>query len=94
MNNENKHHRMDHMECPVCGSSLNATREANGTDDKPSENDISVCEFCTAVMVFDKNIKPRIITDQEFQMIKKINPDLFNELNKIIEIISNKKKLK
>lgn len=83
-------HRVSHVECPVCGSGLNAARSVDTDEGEPRENDLSICGYCSAVMVFDKDIKTRIITDYEWEALKKQAPDLYNELNKAIQLIQNK----
>jgi hypothetical protein len=88
MSKENKHKVAD-VECPVCGTTLNRARGTTNTEEAPRENDISVCAYCTAVMVFDSDLKTRVITDQEFTAIKQQAPDLYDELNSAIKLIQN-----
>ena len=90
MSNVSKVHKVEAIECPVCGVELNSARCVDGND-KPKQYDLSVCGFCTTVMVFDKDIKARVITDVELEILKSLNPELYNQINNTIKVIENKK---
>jgi hypothetical protein len=90
MSSVNKIHRVKLVECPVCGSALNAAKSVNGAD-QPREYDLSVCGFCTTVLIFDKDIKARVITDIEFEILKSVNPELYTQINTVIKTIENRR---
>lgn len=90
MSSVRKIHKIEAVECPVCGVELNSARCVDGNH-KPKEYDLSVCGFCTAVMVFDEDLKARVITDVEFEILKSVNPELYNQLNGTIKVIENRK---
>jgi predicted RNA-binding Zn-ribbon protein involved in translation (DUF1610 family) len=90
MSSMRKVHKVKAVECPVCGTELNSARCVDGNE-KPKEYDLSVCGFCTAVMVFNKDLRARVITDAEFEILKSVNPGLYNQLNDTIKVIENRK---
>lgn len=90
MSSESKIHRVKLIECPVCGSALNAAHGVNHAEE-PQENDISICGYCTTVMVFDKNAKARVISDNEISIIKMVNSSLWDQVNETIERLNKKK---
>ena len=47
--------------CPNCGVSLNAAAEAGGDTVEPIPRDITICFSCGAALMFDVELKARII---------------------------------
>ena len=90
MSNVSKVHRVKEIECPVCGAELNSAKGID-VDHQPREYDLSMCGFCTTVLVFEKDLKARVIKDIELQILKSVNPELYKQMNDTIKLIENKK---
>lgn len=61
---ETRTHRPPAFACPVkdCGKTLDA---ATGGKTPPKPGDITVCAYCINWLVFDPDMKPRQITEEE-----------------------------
>ena len=52
--------------CPQCGSVINAARGCGDDADKsPDPGDVSICVVCGSYLIFDDNIKVRLMTVDE-----------------------------
>lgn len=56
--------KMPECYCPVCTNFLDAATPCNNKDDFPKEGDITICAYCAAILEFDVNIKPMLLTKQ------------------------------
>jgi len=90
MTNENQIYKVKPVECPVCGKSLSSVHGINHIAE-PQAYDISICGYCTTVMVFDKNINPKVITDEQIAILKTANSQLWNDIQETIENINKSK---
>lgn len=52
--------------CPSCGSLLSAATAISNKNAVPKEGDPSVCLTCRALLVFDADLKLRLLSEAEF----------------------------
>lgn len=82
-----KRHVVPDTECPVCSMVLNRSSEINGKDIKPTEGDVTICNYCSCVMVLNSDLKPRVITDQELKDLKENYPNEWKTIEMFIHEI-------
>jgi len=52
--------------CPACGTTLDAHAAASGNDDVgPRPGDLSLCTRCLAVLMFDRQLRIKIVNAAE-----------------------------
>jgi len=52
--------------CPVCSSELDRATEAGSVDgDAPKSGDISVCLYCSSVLIFKDDLGIRLVKQEE-----------------------------
>ena len=51
--------------CPCCGCKMNAVTGEEGQDVEPIPGDVSVCFECTSYLVFDEELKLRVLEVDE-----------------------------
>lgn len=54
-------------ECPVCRRPVDAA--AHDKDYTPKEDNISICMSCTAVLIFNKDLTIRAMTEEEWDCL-------------------------
>jgi len=59
-----KEHLMPLSLCPSCGKELDASSEFGGAG-KPKPNDLSICLYCGAFLVFNENMTLRMLEPEE-----------------------------
>ena len=91
MSKRPKLYKVEPIECPVCGERLNASSPVNDEDIAPKEYDITICDYCSTVMVFNKHLKPKVITTEEFGTIKNDYPEVSQEINNVVQEILSRR---
>lgn len=51
--------------CPKCNEQMDGVTSISGIDDTPDENSISVCIKCGAILRFDKDLMPQLMSNRE-----------------------------
>ncbi len=71
-------HRVAEYICPGqgCGKQLSA---ATGGMEAPKPGDLTVCAYCINWLVFDEDLRPRLITEKE---IEGLDDDLFTMMTR------------
>lgn len=70
--------------CPVCGYNIDSASAIDGVDAIPQPGDVSICFDCTSYLIFDENIKSRVLTvDEIVDLPSDILYELTAERNKI-----------
>lgn len=74
--------RLTETRCPWCEHRLDA---ATGTDDephRPEPGDLSVCIMCASILMFDQELIPQKISEDERKLILLAQPDLVETLDR------------
>jgi hypothetical protein len=58
-------HRFPEIKCLACGTKLNSASDDNDGDIYPSEDDFTVCLYCTHIMAFKADRTLRELTLEE-----------------------------
>ena len=61
------------ISCPYCGATLDDATQMGAEQAQPSEGDITVCLYCTGVMLYDVHLKPVVLTDEARKGISEEN---------------------
>lgn len=73
--------------CPVCESKLDAAHPTAGAP-APMPGDVSICFYCTAFLVFNDDMLPESIGDEEFETLE---PEVKAELERVRSVIQKMK---
>lgn len=85
--------RMDKIECPQCKKDNDGYTSLDNIDDKPSDNDISVCYHCGAICKYTNNLTKLVLIDvAELEEIRNEDPIAFKHLVMATAEIKNKNK--
>jgi len=68
--------------CPHCNHEIDTNTNVKDETLKPKEGDLSVCFYCATVLVFGKDLKQRVATKSELEVLEKEDPEVHNELMK------------
>ena len=77
--------------CPSCKVELNMSTPVDGSKRKPVPGDISVCFYCGAFMMFDKNVHRTKMTKKQFE---KLEPELQAQMIQAQNMIKIQKSVK
>lgn len=58
-------HRFPEITCLACGTKLNSASDDLDGDIAPSENDFTVCLYCTHIMAFNADHTLRELSEEE-----------------------------
>jgi hypothetical protein len=75
--------------CPECGKHLDATSNLNNTG-KPKTDDITLCLYCGAFLLFNADLTVRKMSTEEFEEIRK--SALWPELEKVSKSLTKFRK--
>jgi hypothetical protein len=70
--------------CFSCEKTLDRFTAQESPEHTPSEGDISVCAYCSAIGKFNKNLSIVELEDSDFEYIKKNHPEIY------MHILANK----
>lgn len=56
---------LEPSKCPCCGHTMNAVTGGEGEYEQPVPGDVSVCAECTSYLIFDDELKLRLMTVDE-----------------------------
>jgi hypothetical protein len=79
--------RLTETWCPWCEHRLDA---ATGTDDEPHSpepGDLSICIMCASILMFDQELIPQKISEDERRQILLEQPDLVEALDRAQRIV-------
>ncbi len=62
--------------CLSCGKVLNVCTPLNGSD-PPQPGDVTICNYCSAILIFDTELAFRLPDEQEKRLIFKSMDDQF-----------------
>lgn len=66
--------------CPRCKATIDASESISQEKAQPSEGDISVCLYCAAILVFQKDLTMRECTREELNSLRIEDSNLYNLL--------------
>ncbi len=69
--------------CPQCGTLLNAASTLEGRF-TPKPGDVTVCAYCSTFLKFDEFMFLRILPDEEFEKLEKVEKEQLNAVRKLI----------
>lgn len=69
--------------CPQCGTVLDAQTSLEGRL-TPKPGDVTVCVYCTTFLQFDEYLFLRILTDDEFEKLERVEKDQLNAIRKFV----------
>ncbi len=73
--------------CPNCGNKLDAASPTQGAP-APEPGDVSICFYCTALLEFNKEMIPELMSEETHQSL---NPATLAELLRVREAIKGMK---
>lgn len=81
--------RVKESKCPVCGKILDTASSIDG-DHTPSPNDITLCMYCAALLIFNKDMT---MSKCPYHIVEKLPPDVILKLGKatVAILFRNKK---
>lgn len=78
MNNIKKiHNDRSVCGCPCCGSVLNAATNTDGSSSGPEKDDITVCFYCGALLLFNEDLTTREAPDGYLEDIRAEDPEQY-----------------
>jgi len=80
--------RLKPNKCPTCGRILDATTSVQG-EQTPSPNDISICMYCAALLIFNDDMTLRKCP---YHIIETFPPDIILKIAKATVLILMTKK--
>jgi len=77
--------RLPTIKCPTCGAELDAASHAGGNEDyHPSPEDLSICYYCTEMLIYNADMTLRVASVAELEAL---HPDDLQELIQAREYI-------
>jgi hypothetical protein len=70
--------------CLNCGYKINTSGTADASDGAPTEGCLLVCLKCGAVMMYDRDLKPRGMTDAEMDELT-ADQEAMDDLARIVK---------
>ena len=77
--------------CTNCNKELDAHTGLN-TDDKPAEGALSVCYYCGAISMFDKDLNLRPLLEEELMIIKAEDEESWTTLMHASRFVKQKRR--
>lgn len=84
------HHDLKEDQCPHCGHTFDCA-SSERKEQVPEPGDVSVCLYCTGFMIFNEEMKLRVLTAEEIaEMPAEKRSDLI-QLRKHLEFLNAKR---
>lgn len=74
-----KNSQLEKTTCPKCKHKLDAATHAGLEDCQPKKNDLTVCLYCSSILIYKPNLTLREATEKD---LKKLDESLLFELKK------------
>jgi|HubBroStandDraft_6_1064221.scaffolds.fasta_scaffold2586387_1 hypothetical protein len=68
--------------CPRCAHKLSDSSDPTGQGLRPAAGDITVCVFCSTVLVFTEDLGVRLMLRPEFEQLVKDDPRVLEHLGR------------
>jgi hypothetical protein len=78
------------MNCCGCGTKIDAYTGVEG-ESTPIDGDLSICAYCATIGKYAENLtKHAKLTKEELEIMKDKEPDLFKEVQQIVDMLKKK----